>query len=586
MIKKTAQWLGDLKKSGTLLMNCLKLLLVMFALIMIVTLFIYGNSRQILQQELLRGNASMTRNVANSIDEYLSNMRYVTATLAVNQMVRFYFTAPDPASIFSGFHERIQEHLASYVHGFSYIHSIYLYAPGKQRYIDSTGEHSISFLNDRGWMPLAEGMAGNVRVVPRKVGDLYPYALTIINRVNGGEGVVVLNLNLRRLPNALDIGADGDSRLYIVTNQREVLYRKNQDGLLEDAALFPELAPFRPGAAQHSILVENAEKPYAYTQIASRDYDWSYVTVAYLQEYTARVSDQRALLIVFFAVMLLFSIGVAVLFSMSFYRPIRQILEFLSDPEDWSASRTGDENDIREIVGKIVSYVQANGRLSQELKTKLNLLNETRVWALQSQINPHFLQNTLNLIHLSITESFGAKHVASEMAVHLGKILHYALEPTSLVTIESELAYTRHFFAILNERFDKQIEAAVSVSPGALPAKIPKLILQPLIENSVLHGMGPRGSAPLVITISGSLDTALNRVALTIGDNGQGIPAEELGPIRKTLAQEYDLQAESHIGLRNVATRLRLLFGEASEIKIESVRGEGTSITVAFPFTA
>ena len=603
----------QLVKSRTLLINFLRLILVLFVIVAGITLFMYRNARDILQKELLTSNENTAQSMARMLDDLFSDMRYVTATIAANDMVQFYFSDTSPTNVFGSYYERIHEQLRSYINGLSYIHSIYIYAPEKGRYITSqTGEvieKSITSLQDpegstdnegkrdNGWLEAYAGMTGDIAVIPRAVANRYPFAITILCRVrlNESEGVIVMNLNLRRLPNMLDTGADSSSHFFIIDNNAQLLYRKNQDALFENIGDYPELTTFAPNVQAHSSLAPNAPEPYVYTQVASRDYDWNYVTVTYLREYTHSLSNQRAILMVFLVVVLVCVCAVALYFSQSFYRPIRRIIDLLADPETIGDDGYENEADVREIVEQIVSHIQTNNRLSNELKNQLRVLNETRLWAFQSQINPHFLSNTLNLIHLSIVDSLGHKHVASRMTVHLGKMLRFALEPDNLVTLENELAYTEHFLAIINARFDDRIAFEINIAKKTESARVPKLILQPLIENAVSHG-SPKdpflkavGSRKLLIRITGVRapvmfkKAEIDAVVLTVEDSGVGIAPSHLTQIRERLATGFEPEGE-HIGLTNVATRLRLLFGEEHIVEVENGDMGGARIRLVFPY--
>lgn len=579
---------ASLSGSKTLRGNFLKLSLVMFVVLLVMTLFIYNHSNNIVKGELKQTNTDLTQNVTDSMDNLLMEMRYVTATLGTNQMVQFYFAADDPSLVFNGFYERIQEQLAAYVNGFDYIHSIYLYSPKNGTYFDVYGNHSMQSLTDTGWLDLLNGMKGNIGIFPRKESGVYPYVITIINRVefNGGTGAVVLNLNLHQLPFILGSDKVKDTDVYIVDNQKGVLYSAGQENLPQKISLFPQLSLFHPHAPATTTLVDKG-RPFIITQIPSKSYDWNYVTVTNLKEYVDRLSGVRTFAVVFFFTMILVFSGIALFSSMSFYRPIQRIAGLLDSSEIPDTTHEG--KDIKAIAEKIVGYVQTNSRLSQELQARLNMLNETRVWALQSQINPHFLSNTLNLIQLSLPRSDPQSQKAAQMIIYLGKILHFALDPTSLVSLERETEYARLFLAILNERYDDvRIETGFDIAPDTASAKIPKLILQPLIENAVYHGMDRRTNSDLRIKVSSSIRDIPSEggkrplVALAVEDNGLGIRPDVLANLQKSISADAEPSGR-HIGLKNVARRLRLLFGDEAGVEIESSSGRGTRITLIFP---
>lgn len=575
----------------SLFKNFIKLMAAMFAIILSITFFIYRNSNQIIRQELLQANINTTQNIADSIDNLLMEMRYITATLATNKMVQFYFASHNPEMVFDGFYDRINDQLTSYIHSFDFIHSIYLYSTKEDTYIDVYGKHPLFTLTDTSWIPELDLMTENIHIVSRKINHVYPFVVTIINRVqiNDVQGYIVININLHKIPNMLDSRQKENQEIYIVTNAEQILFHKKQEDILEPISTVPVLDHFHALEKEYSTLVLGSKHPYAFAQVSSAHYDWHYITITHLREYTHRLSDLRALLAVFFIMMLIVSVCLALFFSMSAFKPIQDILNLLNNPDQWDSTQYKSEKEIKYIAQQIVSYMQKNNTLSQELQNRLHLLNETRIWALQSQINPHFLFNTLNLIHLSIAEELGYKHRASAITVYLGKLLRYALEPTSLVTIETELEYTRLFLTILNHRYDHQILTDLSVSSDTMHARVPKLILQPIIENSIYHGIEKSIHGDSKITIHGYRSTRtittglMDCILLKIEDNGMGMDADTLANLQKSLADETEPHGQ-HIGLKNVAMRLRLLYGDNVQIQIESRKEKGTCVTLAFPY--
>ena len=580
-----------LSEHRTFFKNFIRLMFIIFLIIAILAIFIYENSRRIIEEELMRTNINVTQNVANSLDNLLSDMCYITATLFTNDMVRFYIASDSPAEVFDGFHERIKEQLKAYVYAFRYIESIYLYAPEKMLFFDALEEQSIYSMRDTGWLQ-ALPETDRIVLVPRKVRDIYPFVITVINRttISNRTGYIAVNVNLRRLPNILDSTPGSSSEIYIVTNDSKVLYRKHQEDVNESVEAFSELSAFEPDRKSASQFVNDPARPYVFTQIASKDYDWNYVTVTYLHEYVSRLSGIRAVLLVLLPFMLLVSCCLALLLSLSCYRPVRDIINLLNNPDNWDVTTRKSEEDIREAAKKIVSYIQTSNKLSSELKARLNVLNQTQIWALQSQINPHFITNTLNLIHLAITESLGYSHVASQMTIYLGRLMSIALDSTSLVSLRVETEYANVFMEILKKRYEDRIETSYAIGPDTEDALVPKLILQPLIENAIQHGMRIEEAACLNISITSARQTVeigntlVDAVLVKVTDDGKGIPPEKLHELRASL-RAPSVMPQAHIGLKNVAMRFSLLYGEAFSMDIESKEGNNTSVLIKFPYS-
>lgn len=204
--------------------------------------------------------------------------------------------------------------------------------------------------------------------------------------------------------------------------------------------------------------------------------------------------------------------------------------------------------------------------------------------ALQSQINPHFLYNTLNCIS-SIGLEYGSREIA-QMTSCMSKIFRYSIKKDELVQIREELDCMQAYMKIIAIRYENKFAMDMEVDERLWEMQTPKMILQPIVENSVYHGL-ERMDQGGRLHISGSMD-ANGDVCFRIMDTGKGMGPEELTALQAKLDMEYpkrapDGQAERSIGLTNIHNRLRLLFGEGYGIDIESRFGHGTTVTVRIP---
>lgn len=198
--------------------------------------------------------------------------------------------------------------------------------------------------------------------------------------------------------------------------------------------------------------------------------------------------------------------------------------------------------------------------------------------ALQAQINPHFLYNSLQMIAgMAITGK--GKEIYS-MVTALSDILRYAISfSEETVTLEKELQYLNSYMFIQNCRFDDRLEREIDISDEALKAYIPKLILQPLVENCFEHGLRER-KGKWKIHIKAYLQE--DSMIIEITDNGIGIAPEKMKEIQRELSDDSRgaLNGSVHIGLKNVNARIQLQSGKEFGVKVESTQGEGTRITV------
>ncbi|MCD9020769.1 sensor histidine kinase [Cohnella sp. NL03-T5] len=237
------------------------------------------------------------------------------------------------------------------------------------------------------------------------------------------------------------------------------------------------------------------------------------------------------------------------------------------------AVTSGDE------IGRIsVSYNRMLGQLDQLIneKYKLKLKNKSaELKALQAQINPHFIYNTLQAIG-SVALEEGIKEL-EEMTIALSNMLRYSIKSAGMmVTLEDEINNSKDYLSIQKFRFEEKLVFRIEIADELRSIQIPKLILQPILENSVIHGI-ERKKTPSTIEIRCK---ALGEVlSITVGDDGVGMDSDKLAQIRTTLSRTDDEFAEGDsIGIANVYQRLRLLMGDQFEMNIRSESGKGTTV--------
>lgn len=213
-------------------------------------------------------------------------------------------------------------------------------------------------------------------------------------------------------------------------------------------------------------------------------------------------------------------------------------------------------------------------RIAQQLEEQARLLLEARLDALQRQINPHFLFNTLNSIASLVRLE---PELAREMVVKLANILRVLLKQRdAFVPFEEELAFTDDYLAIEVVRFGEKLRVEKEIAAETLALQVPSMLLQPLIENSIKHGLEPR--------ISGGTVTLRSRIAgecllLEVEDDGVGIAPES----DATSPVSGLVRPGTGIGMKNVRERLEVLYGGAAHMRIESRPGRGTRVSIEMP---
>ena len=206
-------------------------------------------------------------------------------------------------------------------------------------------------------------------------------------------------------------------------------------------------------------------------------------------------------------------------------------------------------------------------RVEHRLQEQETLLMQSRLQALASQINPHFLFNTLASISSLIRSQ---PETARTLIVKLSGLLRRLLRSQEqFVTLQEELASIDEYLDIETVRFGPKLRVNKSISPDSLQLVMPSMLLQPLVENAIKHGIGKKLEGGAITIRSHRED---GHTIIEVADDGDGMHPSEIDP-----------QHSGGIGLRNVDERLRVIYGENYHLKIESTRGEGTCARIEIP---
>lgn len=219
---------------------------------------------------------------------------------------------------------------------------------------------------------------------------------------------------------------------------------------------------------------------------------------------------------------------------------------------------------------------QIEGLIAREYENKL-LLNHAQYQALQAQINPHFLYNTLDTMG-SIAEIDGCDQV-SVLCQSLAELFRYSLnmkKPFS--TVSQEIVHLKNYIYIMNIRMQNQIQYTFDINDTILNDELPRISIQPLVENAINHGLkNYKGEKKIYIRAYPEEEN----LVITVEDNGVGMSGERI----RELFEESPAQGDKRdsIGILNIHKRMRLLFGEQYGVKIESTPGEGTRVILTVP---
>lgn len=207
-------------------------------------------------------------------------------------------------------------------------------------------------------------------------------------------------------------------------------------------------------------------------------------------------------------------------------------------------------------------------------------MKKAQAVALQSQINPHFLNNILETINWTAIELLGGRNEISAMAGSLSRMLRMTLENSdTVVSVRTEIQHCRYYLDIQKRRYEDKFDVVWEIPDEMLECRMIRIVLQPLVENAIYHGIKPMTNKGMII-IKGRMKQG--QIFLSVADNGLGMKKQELDNLRKSMESAV-IKESRHIGLTNVNQRIRLYYGDEYGLTMESTEGIGTTITVRIP---
>lgn len=574
-------------KNRILLRNFLILFFVFALILSIFSVILYSNSRRVVQSEFTTATAQEAENLTNYLDNFIMEMRYMASTLESNEVTKFAFSSSNPDAFFSNYQKQVSDILIALQYSRKAIDAIYLYS-GLSNQIYTTNNQISRFLfNDRGWLDRLDPDEYGFTVFPYTMQNRYPFVICIAKQftVNGMESAIAIMLNPSKLSEISAINQDTRKAVYLVNDQNEIIYRAQQKTLPEALDTIPMLTAF--DFSQPSDKVNKAENGrYAVSIRHSEKYDWSLVLATEVSNYTSVLSARNALLAAGITALLIFAVLFSVFFTLQSFKPVRQIRRFLEQP-DLLSGQDAQSADVDYISRRIIQLMQSNAKLRDDLGSYLDQLNDSQQMALQSQINPHFLFNTLNMMYVQATDALGYDHTLPQMILDTSSLFRYAIDTTEMVTLDTELSYTDIYLQILAQRYENNLIVQKDFAENTLQGKVPRLFIQPILENAVFHGFSERFSSICVLTLHSHLEPSDNSevpngyLVVSIRDNGCGMQPDKLQALRDSLTQESKGKS---IGIKNVAQRMKLIYGDSFQLSIESKASEGTCFTLRFPY--
>lgn len=242
-------------------------------------------------------------------------------------------------------------------------------------------------------------------------------------------------------------------------------------------------------------------------------------------------------------------------------------------------------NELNRAYNKLVSQLH---HLVDSVYEKERLKNIAEIRMLQAQINPHFLFNTLDSLYWNLIAR--DERESASIVNAFSKLFRYSIHSSGgddWVTLADEIEHVRLYMTVMKYRLRDRLTWRCRVDPECLKQRLPKLLIQPIVENAISHGIEPKlGKGHLSVTVRKASEENGPLLVIRVKDNGAGMEPERLEAVQARLDQTLS-PAETPargLGLWNVQQRLRLFYGDACRLAIDSAPGKGTTVTMKLPF--
>lgn len=420
------------------------------------------------------------------------------------------------------------------------------------------------------------------------------YVITVSRRIRGfssyiPNGILGIEISAKSLEKLWDISQfKNGTSLWIFDENNHIVYHPEQKWFGEPIKENMEQAVKDQSSGTFTGEWEEEEMIFYYNQ--SPDTNWTLVAMTPAEIIYEPLSGLRNKLIIALSASLLVALIISMAFAKSIVNPLRKIQKSMKQAEigEWEVIEPLKGTD--EISSVVTSYNIMIEKLSAlvddlykaELKHHKILYEKQSIefQALQSQINPHFLHNTLETVNAYAI--LNDQSEISEMAASLSQMFRYSVRNLEIVTIQEEIDHVKNFLIIEKHRFQTTINIKFEIALELYMEEIVKLTLQPLVENAIHHGLRKqRKQGEVIIRVY----MKASELFVDIVDNGSGITPDRLILIQNMLENKEYQEVDSivGIGVSNVNRRIQIIFGEDYGLQITSIQGKGTNVRMKLP---
>lgn len=476
------------------------------------------------------------------------------------------------------------------------IKSVYLYLDGYDSFYSSRDNivPLSSYFDQEWYTQYTEYQDETLEWLRKRTVQEYKYApaetiITIFNRLSNIKGVIAININEKKLSQVMeDSSSSNQEQIFFLDKNNRLLSTNTTAGKFSDTAsgdLISQLSNITRNSLSgiNGTWLKLDGHFYLAQVLPSSEYETSFLALVAAPDVFSNIASSFSIFLLVLMSNLLIVLLLSYVVTKQNFQHINQIIQVFDDAENghiYTQSRNVSQDEYDVILNNIIRVFLNTNNLKQELMEKQYQQEIAELASLQLQINPHFLFNTLQSIDFEALKHTKSPTIVNTMIQDLSDILKYSLDdPTTTIPLAEELDYLKKYTQIQKHRYQDSFIMYYEIDDDLLDCHVFRLMLQPLIENSITHGIrskqasGETGYMKLKVYLRGS------RLHFAVIDSGCGMTKREISHLYQTFHNDKT----KSIGLKNVNQRLVLKYGIESELHIQSKKDMGTCIYFSIP---
>ena len=575
--------------NSLLIKNFLLILLLIILPIAVTGLLVYNNMHTVVEEEISTININSLNRVKDVTDAIFQDLDRMATEITIIPEVSSFLRSSEESYDTNEVYNKIHDYLSSFAVIYSYIDSINVFSTRNNFVISNMSSGYIENFRDRNLYDIYMQRGDNSPWIQfRSSNNIYPYLISLIRPAHiyakDKLGAVVVNINVDELGKLINRTGETLDIIIIVNEDDTIIYSSEKSLISRNIKDQKQFSMIPWENTRYSDIIEINGQNCIVSISKSSYQSWKYISILPVSGFSQKQENVRDFILELLIIGILAAFFISLLISVKTFEPIRKIMYIISNPAEWSsgkgAKEKGNANEIRDIAGNIIKTIYSNNQLKAELQDQLYMLNKAQLTALQTQITPHFLYNTLDTIKWMAVKLTNGRNDVSDVITYLSQLYRICLDTEeNMITIEDEIKYTGMYIKIMKARYKEKFTVSWEVDETVVNYKTVKLCIQPLIENAIYHGVKPlRKKGNIKIIIKAEEEAIL----MEVSDDGVGISGTELKKLNEAMQKEYLYESEN-IGIRNVNLRLKLIMGSSCSLSLTGGTDGGTTASIRIP---